>query len=107
MIPLELESCVSSPSSLRSPARPAATHPSLVLVAEDQPAMLDSLKRWLGAHFTLLLPSAITLAGLEATLNKRPPHVVVLDLYFPEGTALRALREGRQRFQGVQFLVHT
>ena len=98
---------MSSPSSLRSPARPAATHPPLVLVAEDQPAMLESLERWLGAHFTLLLPSAITLAGLEATLTKRPPHVVVLDLYFPEGNALTILPTLKARHPATNFLVYS
>jgi DNA-binding NarL/FixJ family response regulator len=81
-------------------------HQPTVLIADDHPAMAESLERWLGRDFQLL-PSVTSLAGLEAALLDCQPDIVVLDIYFPEGTALGLLPALRARFPSTGFLVYS
>jgi two-component system, OmpR family, KDP operon response regulator KdpE len=81
-----------------SPARPAPTGAKLVLIIEDEPALLRALRINLEARGYRVSTAASGRAGL-AQATQRPPDAVLLDLGLPDmdGTEVIAALRGWSR----------
>ena len=68
-----------------------------ILVADDNPVICQLLTDFLGGQGFHVRTVATGREVLRA-IEERPPHIVVLDLYMPEGDGVEVLRRLRQRW---------
>lgn len=93
------------PSARPSPA-PAPDEPPRVLLVDDDPALLQLLRRWLDGYGLLIATASNGLAAIRQ-LERLPVELVVADYYMPGMSGADLLSVVKDRWPACRRILYT